>query len=399
MRSPTLEIDSTQPQVPLLARRFRASPEYRLVSVAELAAPQRGRLGELVDSADVHALLHPRHGTARTKSLCRDAAALLTELVTPGLLPPSVQTGANATETIARLLLDGVLQVEWNGRYVGGPAAHPLVYGSAGPSPARGRIGRMSLDAIEYAAALRLSDPRVLSHRLYCYNRVPVTARRIAQLPDAARIEAFLGLSEPVLARRLGSRWLAVSDSDGYWRRWVLRSGRITEEAAPMHKLYISPSCDDLRDVLPVVIEVANLYGAVSFKLGRGAAGLLRPDKFVVYFVDAQRADDAACTLAERLSGVPAHGVPFTAAVDPLGLVARGIDPPRDALVVAWQGPSWRRWVTDRLALGLVDAAHLPTLAETTRFALERLRLDGVDPHTFCPAPWLWRTEHRGARA
>ncbi len=399
MRSPTIDACGPRPSVPLLARHFRASPEYRLVSVDALAAPQREHLSALVDCPDVHALLHPRDGVSRTKSLCRDATALLTELATPGPLPASVQEGTDATETIARLLLDGVLEVEWNGEYVGGPEAHPLVYGATGPGPAPGRIGQMSVDAIEYAAALRLSDPRALSHRLYCHNRMPVTAQRLAQLPDAAHIEAFLGLSEPTLARRLGSRWVTVPDSQGYWRRWVPRSGRATSPDAPMHKLYVSPKCDDLRDVLPIVIEVANLHGAISFKLGRGVAGLMRPDKLVVYFADAQAADDAAGALVDRLCGVPAHGVPFTAAVDPEGLVARGIDPPRDALVVAWQGPSWRRWVTDRLALGLVDAAPLPSLAETTRFALERLRLDGVDPHTFRPAPWLWRTELPGVSA
>jgi hypothetical protein len=96
--------------------------------------------------------------------------------------------------------------------------------------------------------------------------------------------------------------------------------------------------------------------------------------------------------LAEALTGFPAHGVPFTAAIDASGLVSWGVDPPRSEAIVAWQErESWRLWVTNRLAAALVSARNARSDGvEPWQFAIERLRLAGVDPDSWTPTEILW---------
>ena len=53
--------------------------------------------------------------------------------------------------------------------------------------------------------------------------------------------------------------------------------------------------------------------GANQFKVGPDAAGLLRPDKFVVYLRDAAELRAVAAELTRALAGARPHGVPFSA--------------------------------------------------------------------------------------
>jgi len=92
--------------------------------------------------------------------------------------------------------------------------------------------------------------------------------------------------------------------------------------------------------------------------------------------------------LTAVVTGQPIHAVPFTAEIVSNGALSWGCDP----VGVARPGPvSWRQWVCERLAQALVTArGQTVDGIEPWRFALERLRLDGVDPRTFVPtAAWL----------
>ena len=84
---------------------------------------------------------------------------------------------------------------------------------------------------------------------------------------------------------------------------------------------------------------------------------------------------------------MPVQGVPFTAEIGGEGLLSWGVDPAQERHRLAWEGPvSWRLFVTSRLARALLHARHEsgPGL-EPWRFALERLRLEGVDISTWTP--------------
>jgi hypothetical protein len=96
--------------------------------------------------------------------------------------------------------------------------------------------------------------------------------------------------------------------------------------------------------------------------------------------------------MTARLAGVAAQGVPFTSEIGGDGLLSWGMDPPQTA-ARSWNGRlSWRLWLTHRLARALISACRSPesSTAEPWRFALERLRLEGVDTATWTPAASLW---------
>ena len=118
-----------------------------------------------------------------------------------------------------------------------------------------------------------------------------------------------------------------------------------------------------------------------ALKLAATPAGLCRPDKLVVYFVDLAGLRVVAGRLADRCGEWSVHLVPFTAAATSDGLLSWGIDPAR-----ATGLGSWREWVTRRLARHLCDARAAPDSGvEPWRYALERIRLDGVDPESWSP--------------
>jgi hypothetical protein len=129
------------------------------------------------------------------------------------------------------------------------------------------------------------------------------------------------------------------------------------------------------------------------FKIGKGAHGLLRPDKMVVYFTSYEDLIATAEQLKTELEGCPAHGVPFTAELAGEGLLSWGVDPSGQGQVLPWVGrESWRLWVTNRLAVALIatsteDTANL----EPWQFALRRLQLEGVDTGSWTPAGTDWK--------
>ena len=138
----------------------------------------------------------------------------------------------------------------------------------------------------------------------------------------------------------------------------------------------------------PAAEVLASTRSATAFKLGADLPGLCRPDKLVVYF---DRLDDLRAVAEElrgRLAGQPAHGVPFTAAITDDGLLSWGADPPRG--VDGVRSTSWRLWIARRLAEYLISARTSDGGVAAWRFALDRLRLSGVDTDTWAPAGGMW---------
>ena len=73
------------------------------------------------------------------------------------------------------------------------------------------------------------------------------------------------------------------------------------------------------------------------------------------------------------------------------GLLSWGADPPAPSAVESEALTSWRMWVTERLAEYLVVAREGGSGAlEPWQFALERLRLSGIDTDTGAPASDMW---------
>jgi hypothetical protein len=180
------------------------------------------------------------------------------------------------------------------------------------------------------------------------------------------------------------TRWWQL----GPWCSWASRVVSDPADLDPLvYKLYISPRWEHLgvavRSSLPVLAEI----GAPAFKWGRELTGILRPDKFVVYFRDRDSLCQAAERLLAALCGLPAQGVPFTAEIGGAGLLSWAKDPlPRRDVTRVENHQSWRQWVSGCLAESLTAAGPVSVDGvEPWELALERLRRDGVDPRS-----WTW---------
>ena len=380
----------------LLGRPFRANPAYELVLWDRLEPAERASLERLREDPELYGVLRPRSSGPGLKAVDRETALLFLTLREPGGLPSYVREllGAAAGRTIGRLVADGVLEVEREGAFVHGAAAFEPERETGGEENGGGHLAVLSLAALRYGAALALDDPLRLSFRLYGYNRRPLTPRWQRRLAGAAAVEGFLGIAPGGANRqRLDAAWLPTAPSAA-WLSWRSRRDETpSADGGATFKLYVSPAPEALAGSFGAILDALAAARAPQLKVGAGAAGLLRPDKIVAYFPTFERLAAAAEAITPRLAGIAAQGVPFTSEIAGGGLLSWGMDPPQTA-GQSWNGPmSWRLWLTHRLARALLSARRSPDAAaapEPWRFALERVRLEGVDTATWTPASGLW---------
>ncbi len=383
--------------------RLRANPAYELVLLDRLPEAQQRALRGLSEDPDCYGVLRGREGFGLAmKAVSRETALLLFSLQIPGPLPrfAAHALGAQCDATIAKMVLDGVLEIERDGRMLSGPAAREMVCAAVADAESEevdpGPLAALSRRALEYAAALELTAAPALAARLYAYNTIPASRRWLARLPTEQATAEYLGLENGPAARLLAAAWRPLPASEAWisWRSTLgTRSGASSDAESSACKLYVSPACESLREAMFAVADAVASSNAFQWKVGRGPRGLLRPDKMVVYFHRFSDLQETALKVMARLDGCPAHGVPFTAELGGAGLLSWGadppFDPPSDPHSAQRSGPwreaeSWRGKICNRLALALVQAGNLAR-GEAARFAIERLRLEGVDPGSWSP--------------
>jgi hypothetical protein len=385
---------------------FRANPRYELVLLDRLSASERELLGGL-QAEDLYGVLRAREGEGpEPRSVTSETALLFLSLGEPGALPAYVRArlGDELERTVARLVLDDVLEIEHEGRFICGSEAAACVLAGRS-SGGRGRIGELSVAALRYGQELVGLPQGELALRLYGYGRRPLTPALASRLGEGAALAAYLGVQAGGPARAaLDDGWVettsgkrgAPAGARVYWRSW--RARWASGGSSTAHKLYVSPALGALPRVLEVVAgSLAGVRGVQAFKFGAELRDLCRADKLVVYFERLDDLQNAAVKLEQRLGACPAHGVPFTAAVTADGLLSWGVDPPA---LAGDRGEltSWRLWVSERLAEYLaIGAADDSRTLEPWQFALERLRLAGIDTDTWVPASGMWREAHASA--
>ncbi len=372
----------------VLGRELRANPLYELVLADRLEPELRRSLSELERDPGFYGVL--RSGT-NLKAVDRDTALLFLTLCEPGPLPAYVRriSGEDAAATVARLVADGILEIAAGGGFVSGPAAFDLLWEEEDEGSRGGRLAALSLAALRYGQALAIDEPVRLSLRLYGYNRRPLTPAWKRLLPDAEAVERHLGIATGGPHRRLLAGWARTGPSNSWlsWRRKGNDSAGRSAEGT--WKLYVSPEPEALGEGFGKILEALAAARTPQLKIGADAAGLLRPDKIVAYYPSFERLAVAADALTERLAGTPAQGVPFTSEIAGSGLLSWGVDPPPEG---SWSGgESWRLWLTHRLAMALLAGkTEAGSGIEPWRFAIERLRLEGVDTGSWTPGARLF---------
>ncbi len=391
----------TQSVDPSLAETatFRANPAYDLVLFDRLPAEQQQSLSKLREDPDLYGILRPAAGSDLVaKSVCQDAALLFLTLREPGRLPGYVRArfGADTGRTVAELVMDGILEIESKGEFCSGAQALRLLLVDRPAPGVGGRIAQLSREALQYAQALAAPDARFLAPRLYAYNQMPLTPRWQRLWPTSVAVERYLGIDSGGRNQaRLDRFWYRDSGSGGRgpWSAWRSRRKHSRGASEIGYKLYLSPACSAVGDAFDALGSVSASLPALAFKAGKDASGLLRPDKIVLYFDAREALAEGTELLRAALDGCPAHGVPFTAESSPDGLMSWGMDPPLAAQdQLSDERESWRLWLVQRLARWLVFGQGCRTPGvEPWQFALERLRLEGVDPDTWTPSISIWK--------
>jgi len=330
----------------------------------------------------------------------RSVAILLDMLREPGPLPGFAHAafGERVRVVIAELVLDGLLEVEHAGAFVGGiDAVEACATHTAQELAPRSTTARLSLAALRYAEALDESDAALLAQRLYAYHQYPLSPSRAREAASPGAAAARLSAAATPAGALLHRHWLRAAPGvheDG-WSYCVRRSdARVARqrEDQPTYKLYVSPDSSAIAAALPAMVSALAAVGAPTFKVACGVYGTLRPDKIVVYARDQSDLHHIATALEGALAGLPAHGVPFTAEIARGGLLSWGMDPPAYYQgAPSGAGVSWRQWVTAELARYLAVAKLSPRPPiERWRFAVQRLGALGVDVSTWAPSAALW---------
>jgi hypothetical protein len=355
------------------------------IPVDDIPAEQRDGLG-VSAGGNICTVLRRRDTGEYPIGLEYETTLLFHSLVRPDTAAAVLKQmpGERRYRTIARLVSDEILQIELSdGSFADGVRAHEALFGDR-LSP---QLDRLSRSAIDQAVASPSDSSVELARRLYSFNATPRSNRWDTLLTRAGPVARWLGL-EPRAAwrERLSQRYEEYGSTSGAtpWLQWTRR------EPGPhdgvRHKIYVSPASDQLAEALPLVAEVCRLMDVPAFKVGATLFGVLRPDKLVVYVQDQAALWRVAAELRSALAGVRPHGVPFTAAIDAEGLLSWAMDPADEPMLrpmnQAW---TWRTAIAERLAVSIAHAKGRADASAIVDFALERLRLDGIEPIGWLP--------------
>ena len=391
------------PSEDCLKRTFRSNPNYTVVICDRLSNSIKESLGKLVEESDCFGILQPSDSsTLSIKTICRETALLFYILKVPGQLPNYLlsEPSINPERLISQLILDDILEGEIEGNFTSGLQAYQLLFSKSGAlttseKPEYNTEG-ISYEALVYGQEFINEDISKLGRRLYFYNRRPSTKKWLKQLKSSNDVNSFLGLLPEQPNHKLVHRYWyeSTQNSNKYWVFRRSKKDDFFEENSSLdgYKLYFNPTCEYLYQTLSELTEILFHCRAYAFKYGGNAYGMLRPDKFVAYF---QTKDDlflALEKLQKRFYGVPAQELPFTATVDPTGLLSWGIDPPNSSRTsLLWHSCSWRSWVTERLSAALIKWHHQPDpKVEPWQFALAHVSLDGINITTWIPEQTIW---------
>lgn len=365
----------------LLDQTFRLSPRFLLVHAHK--AP--GYLRKAAPGC--YGLLIPAMaGDLVPKAVNEDVWRLLNTFRSPRTARGAGLETPDHEQFVAKQLIDKVLEVYCESGFESGVKALRAASREKDVA-ARSRIELLSRRAVELAYASGMNDPGLLAARLYCYNRAPLSLKWRERLPGQAAVFDFLRL-------RTDGSWLGMPRSispigSEYWHRWEVRGAPRLSKRAPIYKVYLSPVIEDAGVVLHLALARLHGSGAGQLKVGRLAAGLLRPDKIVVYFAATKDAEAFARRLAAE-APERAHGVPFTSQVGATGMVSLGVDPPELKRASSDEdGGSWRSWVVHRIARAIVIVRREAPV-EPISGVFSAVRAAGIDTTRWLPASDHW---------
>ena len=259
-----------------------------------------------------------------------------------------------------------------------------------------GFLAGLSCQAIHWAARVPRPAPGLLRRRLYDFNRLPITPSWADRLRHRRAAVRFLGTD-----RRPPSGWRRRPHTSntgwiGFERLEPGGSSPLQSPAGPF-KLYVSPHPEYLPSLIESLWPLLADLPVTAMKVADSAAGLLRPDKLIVYSPRLEWIEDLARRLLCDSKNSTAQGVPFSAEIGGAGLLSwgvdlhgvdrHGVDRHRGASV-----RSWRSWIVERIATALFEASRQPRHRGPPGLSVRRaLEPEGIDIDRWQPLARLWR--------
>jgi hypothetical protein len=375
-------------------KKLRHGPSYRLVEWSELGNSEKEILSGLYDESEVYGVFMPTHPSANLtqKVAYKEIALIYLHLGHSRFLPRYfyLSSSERQNNTIAQLILEGILEIEDEGSFVSGTSAVKSIFGETLSQEAGipGRISVLSTQAIGYGLLLRGLDMRLLSRKLYSYNTLPWDEQTRSAFEAKHSVKEFLFLSGGLGTKNfLKNSWEPNNlEEKKYWFSWWKQKRKIKMTGSsqqPTFKLYISPAIEQIPRIFELAVRILSASDAFSFKIGSTIEGLIRPDKMVAYFYNKEAMMDVAGLLSKELDDVTAHSVPFTAQIDKSGVLSWGIDPSDSEVLSSVEAGSWRMKVTDQLALAIgqaqADQLDLPRAIQFVRTKLLTLGISTTD--------------------
>lgn len=347
----------------LLEKKFRAGDLYRLKEWSQLDSDQKESLAGLQDESEVYGVFEPvkRSNHVASKVAYREVALLYFHLQQSNKLPHYLifSRDKKVNETVAALLLDGIIEIEWEGKFVSGADAMMAIYDDNVINEAHLQtyLSQLSYKAMRYVWTLNDQDERSIASRLYAFNTIPWDASMKMTFYEKHNVKDFLFSSvDDDTMNTLNEGWHSTVTEKREWLSWSRKATKnlVDSQWPHIYKLYVSPFMKDVPAVLARCVSAINVSDAASFKIGNTLQGLLRPDKMVVYFYSKESLIRMARLLMQSLRGFGSQGVPFSSQLDDIGLLSWGQDP-GDAEHILESG-SWRTLISDKLAAILVQA-------------------------------------------
>ena len=378
----------------LLNEAFRPGPLYELTEWNQLNSATKALLAGMYNEQEIYGVFQPvANDTGVTvKVAYKEVALLYVHLKGSAHLPHYfISSGTTKNnETMARLVLDSILEINWAGNFVSGASALTAIYGNAifENNEMPGYLSELSMKAIRYAWMLDDIDMRSLATKLYTFNSLTWDSAMRAAFLERYSIKEFLfGDSDHTMKKEFEVDWYFVEGSEKKgWLSWVRYSKRKmgTLPSGQTYKLYISPLINDLPAVLQKSIPILTASDAISFKTGSTLPGLLRPDKLVVYFEYPEALFQTVGLLKQELKCYAAQGVPFSAQLDETGFLSHGIDPPGSEVLDAIESGSWRTKIADMLALAIIQTKNEKLdWQRSIAFIRAALSTSGIDPKSW----------------
>jgi hypothetical protein len=373
----------------LLASEFRVAPAYQLIEWMQLSGPEQQALASLPAGEKPYGILRPLKSEYPAKIAYQEVASLYLHCSGNSHLPSYFHSLSDDElyENIQLLLYESILEIKSGEEFLSGIAAADLFVKPSTDTTLLSHLSALSHFAIAYALNLRNIEMDELTGKLYAFNTCPALPDRFSELAADGAVRKLLEVDAQTDHAMLLKKdwWTSIDDDEKqtawlYWQRKNLREFKFSDY--PNYKLYLSPSIQHFKETFVKCIPVLNSSAAIAFKTGKDLSNLLRPDKFVVYFKSLEDLQSAVAMLVPVLSGIPAHGVPFTEQLDDAGLLSWGIDPPQHP----GESVSWRSWITQQVARFISQSQSSPlNVKQKIKFVEQRLAMEGISAVTWKP--------------